>query len=89
MLCPECGKSPKHRYWCLNRPPGIYCVPDGWALKMYWQPMKKIPGPERFAHGWVEYVEPLEHEVIWKWDLLPDSIYEQLAYWRWKEEENR
>ena len=87
MLCSECRAASKFRYWFLLRPPGIGCMPHGWALKEYWQPTQKIPGTERYAHGWVEYTKSLAHEQVWFFDLLPAQ--DEDAYWAWREEENR
>ena len=77
------------RYYYLNRPPGIGCQPDGFTERERWSPKREIPGTERTAHGWVEYLEKLDPYQIWKWEFYPADPVELEAYWDWREEEQR
>jgi len=88
MLCPSCAEKPHFRYYYLNRPPGIGCQPDGFVDRKTWMPGRVLNFGQRemvyHALGWVEYLEPLDPEQVWKWELWPhdDGEYEQYRAWR-------
>jgi len=75
---------PTHRYYFLNRPPGIATHPKGETRRQVWFPSRPMPGQvDRRVLGWVEYPEPLTHEQIWKWELAPADMGEQAEHVFW------
>jgi len=76
----------RHRYYLLNRPPGVACQPKGDVAREVWFPPKPMPGQEdRRVLGWVEYDHALTHEEIWQWELAPADIGEQANHVFWME----
>ena len=92
LLCPTCYAKPRYRYFYINRPPGIGCQPEGFVDREIWMPAKThkvVGGNNRYFLGWVEYPEPLEPELVWKWELMPRDMCETNRYLDWREENDR
>jgi hypothetical protein len=75
-----------NRYYFLNRPPSIGTHPPGEGGRKVFDFMQEIPGTERYAHGWVEYSEPLDFALVWKYELFPGDPQEMETYWDWRDE---
>ena len=89
VLCEECSQKPRYRYYALLRPPGYAAVPNGWCLKKYWTPQQQVSGDAFYAHGWVEYPQPLTFDSAWRFDLFPADEDEREKYREWYEENRR
>ena len=92
LLCKECFGKRRHRYYYLNRPPGISCQPDGFIDRERWAPAVTLNLGRRAvtrAHGFVEYPEPLEPAKVWKWELWPADDGEFDQYQNWCNENRR
>ena len=86
VICKDCADKPRHRYYASLRPPSWAAIPDGWCLRRFQVPKGPIPGTGFFAHGWVEYAEPLPFEKAWRFDLVPADKDEQERYNEWYKE---
>ena len=84
--CPECREAEKHRYYCLNRPPGYAQIPDLWYDYEVWMPGREVEVGDwaRWVLGWVDFVKPLSHEQAWKWELMPADEKEWEAQLKWE-----
>ena len=89
FTCQACYDRPRHRYYYLNRPPGLWCQKDGFIDREVWWPARVIPDTEWYALGWVDYPFQLSCEDIWKWELRPADEIELEAYREWREVERR
>lgn len=83
FTCRPCFDKPRHRYYYLNRPPGIGCQKDGFVDRECWMPARVI-NVGRNALGWVDYPFRLDFEDIWKWELWPDDTDELESYCEWR-----
>ena len=76
---------PTHRYYMINRPPGISCQPKDTTAREVWMPARKMPRSERHVLGFVEYDHALTHDQIWSYELAPEDIKEQAEHVFWTE----
>ena len=74
-----------HRYYMINRPPGIGCQPKETINREVWMPAKQMPGSERRVLGFVEYDHILTHDQIWSFELAPENVTEQAEHVFWAE----
>lgn len=57
--------GPRYRYGVTLRPALGYNIPAGCLIG-------SAKFDSRFAHGTIEYPEPLPEDVVWRFDLVPD-----------------
>lgn len=77
-----------HKYYLVNRPPGIGCQPEGYKNSEVWMPARPIPeSPTWRALGWAEYENKLSLQEIWKYELFPADKRACALYKIWMLEE--
>jgi hypothetical protein len=78
------------KYYYVNRPGGIGCQPEGWEDIHSGLPktIREADWGEVDSFGWVTYPEPLDFELIWKYDLVPHDEPEWARYMLWRAREH-
>ena len=76
----------ERRYYFLNRPPGLFCQPDGSIRREAFIPKREYAPGERAVWGFTDYSQPLTSEQIWKYELWPADEGELFAYLNWRDE---
>jgi len=76
-------------YYYLNQPPGVGRQPDGF-LGYEAFASKRRPGLDtQPCWGIVEYQQALSPRLVWEYELYPAGKIEEIAYWRWTQEQWR
>ena len=87
------GATMMHKYYLINRPPSIGTHPDGEIEREVWMPARQIPDRHNLggwsALGWVAYDEPLDFEMVWRYELRPADNLELDRYYDWRDEEGK
>lgn len=74
-----------HKYFFLNRPPGIGCQPSGFSELVTWFPKEFPEDFPRGAFGFALYPNPLPLKDIWAKELFPADPLQRMVYIAWED----